>query len=135
MRITTDAKNLVQSIALMSMVPQQAADAQVKTFTHKDTGVMETKTDTNGRPLYRADFNVVTLQDGVPVRQEKDVTVALVKPVDVQAGLFYSLAGEVTVTHYVTNAGRLGVSIVAESVQPQQQAQKQQPQQAQQAQN
>lgn len=131
MRITTDAKNLAQSIALMSMVPQQAADAQVKSFTHKDTGVMETKTDAHGRPLYRADFNVVSMQDGVPVRQEKDVTVALVKPVDVMPGVFYSLAGEVTVTHYVTNSNRLGVSIVAESVQPQQQAQKQQPQQAQ----
>lgn len=119
MKITTTASALSGSIKLMATLPQKASDAQAKTFANKDTGVVETKTDASGRPLYRVDFNVLSLdENGVPVRQERDVTIAVVKPADVAAGVYYVLAGEVTVIHYVTNNGRLGVSIVADTIAP-----------------
>lgn len=123
MKITTNAASLAGSIKLMATLPQKAADAQAKSFTNRETGVIETKTTADGRPLYRADFNVLALdENGVPARQERDVSLSLVKPVDVMAGVYYVLAGEVTVTHYVTANGRLGVSLIAETVVPEKQA-------------
>lgn len=123
MKITTNAASLAGSIKLMATLPQKAADAQAKSFTNRETGVIETKTTDDGRPLYRVDFNVLALdENGVPARQERDVFLSLIKPVDILPGIYYILAGEVTVTHYVTATGRLGVSLIAETVVPEKQA-------------
>lgn len=120
MRIKTTGEALASSAVFASLVPAKAGDMEVKSFKDKD-GKVETKVapDGSGRTQYRTALQAMSLDDnGTPARQERDVTVSLLEPADVQFGQVYNLKGNVWVTHYVTNANRMGVSIVAESITP-----------------
>lgn len=120
MRIKTNGESLASSAVFASLVPAKAGDMEIKSF-KDDSGKVETKVapDGSGRAQYRTNLQAMALDDdGNPYRQERDVTVSILEPADVQFGQVYNLKGQVWVTHYVTNGGRMGVSIVAESVTP-----------------
>lgn len=120
MRIQTTGNDFASTAVFASVVPAKAADFVIKSFTD-DSGKTETKVapDGSGRAQYRTNLKAVTLDDeGIPTREERDVTVAVLEPADIVRGVDYNLKGQVWVTHYVTNAGRMGVSIVAEGITP-----------------
>lgn len=111
MRIEMDGKDL--PAGFVALFPVDAAAWTVKT-TPEGTA----KTAPDGSTLYRcASAKVVALDaDGRPEREESNASVAVLKPCALKAGEVARAVGRVWVTHYVTNGGRLGVSIIAESL-------------------
>lgn len=79
---------------------------------------MRPKTDGAGSPKLSADghpiFGVPGLDCQANGRRENNVTVGVLTPADVPAGRPVALSGAVWLTHYTTEAGRMGLSIVAE---------------------
>lgn len=119
MRVKTTRNDLKQSVKFTSLIPGKAEDMQVKSFTD-DSGKTETKTapDGSGRVQHRTQLKALALdEDGNAVREERDVTVSLLEPANVEIGKYYDLDGDIWVTHYMNN-GRMGVSIVAETIVP-----------------
>lgn len=119
MKITTVGEATIESVQLVALLPQAAADQVPKSFTD-DSGKTETKVDPNGsgRLQHRTALKALRVVDGAPVSEERDTTIAILEPTDLQIGVMYGLSGVTTITHYNTNAGRMGVSIVAERVKP-----------------
>lgn len=112
---------LVQNIRFASLFPEKAADMQPKSFTDKDTNKTETKVapDNSGRVQLRTSLKGLRLDDaGVVVGEEREVSLSLLEATDIVPGVHYGLSGLTWITHYQTNAGRMGLSIVAERVKP-----------------
>lgn len=113
MLINTNGEFLNGSLAFSSLFMVKASDLQIKT-TRNDAGVDIPKIFNDGRSIYKTQLKALKLEDGVPVREEKNVSLAVLNPVDIAPGVLYGLAGGVQVVHYQNDAGRLGVSITAE---------------------
>lgn len=116
MRIET---NGLLGVAFVSLLEVAAGDFETKTFTDRATEKTEVKTAPDGRPVFRTSLKGLTLDDaGKPSKEEQNLTLAVIEPCDVSAGVPMVAAGRVWVTHYVTNNNRLGVSIIAERLEP-----------------
>lgn len=113
MRIIVPAHSL-KDVLFMSMATTDTMPPK----TDYNTG--EHKTAPNGKPLFNARGlqAIGTDQDGNASGADTSVTLALTQPTAIQLGMIYRLAGEVTITHYVQSNNRLGVSIIADSVEP-----------------
>lgn len=73
----------------------------------------------NGKPVHRSNLAAILLDEsGTPARQDKNVTLALITPVEVQPGTYYALSGNVFVTPYNNAQNRVALSIIADSVTP-----------------
>lgn len=121
MRIVTNGEAFAETALFALLVPMKKDDFEIKQFTDRDSGKTETKTapDSSGRPQYKTQLQVMVVDDsGVPSRQEKNATVSLLEPADIQFGQTYNAKGKVWITHYTNDSGRMGVSIIAESVTP-----------------
>nr|QNG40966.1 hypothetical protein [Pygoscelis antarcticus] len=115
MRIET---NNLETI-FVSLMPMAKSDFEVSSFTDKESGKNTVKESPDGRVCFRAQgLKALALDEqGVPVREERDVTLTLIEPSDVEMGVQYKAAGRVWVTHWVKSAGNysnLAVSITAE---------------------
>lgn len=119
MRIVTVGE-LAQNVRLASLIPEKASDMKPKSFTD-DAGKTETKSapDGSGRVQYRTSLKALRVDDdGTITGEERDVSLSILEPADIVPGVQYGLSGVTWITHYQTNAGRVGVSIVAERVKP-----------------
>lgn len=109
----------MNAVVFSTYIPTKSEDFVIKSF-EKD-GVVETKTapDGSNRVQYRTNLDALHLdENGTVDRKEREVTLSVLKPIDLKIGVFYELSGDVWVTHYQNNNGRIAVSIVAETVAP-----------------
>lgn len=115
MRIETNNLDTI----FVSLMPLAKAEFEVSSFTDKETGKSTIKESPDGRACYRAPgLKALALdENGTPVREERDVTLTLIEPMDIEMGVQYKAAGRVWVTHWVKTSGNysnLAVSITAE---------------------
>ena len=80
----------------------------------------EIQKDAQGRPLYRVPGLYLKERMGQSWREASGVSVKLVKPPAAPIGEMtrVTLTGSVVVTPYVTQGGRQGYSIIADSLEP-----------------
>lgn len=115
MRIETTKLDLV----FISLLTTTAADFQIKTFTDKETGKTTTKTAPDGRPVYRTDLKALAVDEsGKPTREEHNISITVLEPSEIIAGIPMKATGTIWVTPYVTNTNRIGISIIAERLEP-----------------
>lgn len=84
-------------------------------------GTTENKLSDDGKVLLNArSLEVLKMENGQPVGLEKNVSVSLTEQPQggLKFGQLYVLAGRVSVNHYGKDGGGVGVSIVADRVQP-----------------
>ena len=78
------------------------------------------KTSPSGKPLFRVpQLRALRVIDGVPAGEDSSVSLAVEQPFELVFGRAYTLAGDVFVTPYVQQNGRLGLSVIAERIVPQ----------------
>lgn len=111
-----EGSTIAEQIIFTTLLPVKAADYQKKMVTNQQTGEQKPKTTENGLSLYRANVEALAVKNGVPVRKENNISVALTTPIDLMPGKLYTIAGETVLTHWVNNAGRLSLSIQAETM-------------------
>jgi hypothetical protein len=116
MRLVVDGKDI--DTEFYAKVNQKK-DKLVPKSKRDERGMDHPVYDEAGRPIYRTKLYAVGLDKEGDQREEQNVTVGIVNPVDLRMGVTYRLKGEVAVVHYVTQDNRMGVSITAESVVPQ----------------
>lgn len=112
MRITTSAN----SVPLLLMGMATTDTMPPKTVFNSD----EQKLSPTGQPLYSArGLTAMAVDDqGRASGADPSVTVSLVHPQPINVQVLYRLTGTAIVTHYVQSNGRLGVSIIADSIEP-----------------
>lgn len=113
MRLTVPA-TAINDLVFMSM-------ATVDTMPPKaDYNTGEQKLSPDNKPLYNARglTAIGTDNDGNATGADNSVSLALTTPKPIKMGVLYRLTGQSTITHYVQSNGRLGVSIIADSVEP-----------------
>lgn len=116
MRIATTAAALEGSLRMYIM-----EDLDPKTMSPaKAFRSEEIQKDAQGRPLYRLPGLFVKERMGDSWREAQAVSVKVVKAPAQPIGEMtpVRLTGEVVVTPYVTQGGRQGFSIIAESIEP-----------------
>lgn len=116
MRIETLGETLASTIQFASLFAQKAGDMTLKTF--EVDGKTETKTSPDGRPVYRTALQALRLENGAPVGQDRDVSLSVIEPCDIQPAKNYGVSGLVWITPYSMANGRVGISIIAERVRP-----------------
>jgi len=114
MRIKTTGDALRDEVRFSSLFAQKATDQDIKQF--ERDGKMMVKQSPDGRPIHRTSLKALRLQDGLPVGEDRSVSLSVIDCVDIAAGRLYELAGAVWATHYIGNDGRLALSLIAESV-------------------
>jgi len=114
MKLTVNAEQL--DLRFMSMANEETQPPKKVFGSEAD----EQKTDDNGYPLFAArNLQALRLnEDGSPSGTENGVTVSLRETAPLVFGQVYKLTGDVTVNHWITNSKQLGVSIIADSVEP-----------------
>lgn len=106
-------------VQFVSLFNAPAESFKLKTTKEETTGKTTTKTSPDGRNLYRTDLKAVALDEqGQPIREEQNVTLAVIEPTAVTASIPMKATGKIWVTHYITNNNRIGVSIIAERLEP-----------------
>lgn len=117
MRIQTNGEMTADTFVFASFVPVKAEDMKIKSFKNKDTGVVDTKFAPDGRPLYTCPLQLLTLDDeGNVLRAERNVTIAMVTPVDIEPFVHYSLDGLGWFTPYSKPDGSSATTIAIETV-------------------
>lgn len=72
----------------------------------------------NGSPTFSTGLKVLTLKNGTPTSEVRGATVNVCQPINLDFSATYKPEGRVWVTHYLTNAKQLGVSITCEKLVP-----------------
>ncbi len=113
-----DAKQFAKDYTFMSLAAVSEGGLEAKQFTDK-SGKTEVKT-LDGRPQLRTQLKCIRKENGEPAYEEQNVSVALLT--QPKGGLLpggrYVLMPPLQFVHYTTASGRVGVSIVAETVVP-----------------
>lgn len=77
------------------------------------------KLTSDGRKIYGLrDVVVKTKNNDGSFKADKSVSISVKNPIDLADLTKYELTGEVEVTHYVQNTGRIAVSILADGIKP-----------------
>lgn len=106
MRIETNNAAAL-NVIVISYFDVAKEDMKPKTFTDPNTKVTETKMSQDGRPVHKTDLQLLyTDSNGKPNGVVKNVTLALVEPLDIKAGVPYSLDGFALVSHYVPEGAK-----------------------------
>ena len=113
MRILTTGDLVKDQIHFSSLFAQPVSAQSVKEF--ERDGKRQIKTAPDGRAVYSTSLKALRLVDGIPVGEERGVSLAVIEPVDISAGKSYRLKGQVWITPYERD-GRVALSIIAESV-------------------
>lgn len=116
MRIPTNASAVMADLKVYVMEDLDPRAMQPAKAYHSD----EVQKDAQGRPLYRVPGLYLKERMGQSWREASSVSVKLVKPPAAPIGEMtkVTLTGSVVVTPYVTQGGRQGYSIVADSLEP-----------------
>lgn len=123
MKLSVSANEVNSELTWIALLPQAATDFRPKQGRDAHDNAVPKLTD-SGQPIFRAELSAVAPdREGKP-RVNRDASLGVLHPVDVQAGTPYVLSGSVVVTHYVTGSNRLGVSIIADSLVPARSAEK-----------
>lgn len=103
---------------VMSMFPVRADAFEAKTKRDRESGLPVPKLAIDGSPLFGARaLEAVELDDlGTPTGKASNTFFSVKRPIDVVPGSLYRLTGPYTITPFVTDKNRLGVSVVAESL-------------------
>lgn len=117
MRIKTTGDLVQDDIQLISLMPQAAAELREKKTRTADGEEGELKLAPNGQVQYRTPFKCMALQDGVPSREERNVSVTVLNRLDIKPAQYYRLDGQVWMTPY-SAGNQVGVSIIAENIVP-----------------
>lgn len=114
-----DVQGFSSQYVFMSLAFVPEGGLEPKSFTDKE-GTTTTKMTEDGQVQLRTSLKCLRLEDGVPVREEQNVSLAVVRQPKggLAAGEMYFLAPPIDITHYTTNNNRLGVSIVANGLVP-----------------
>jgi len=115
MRILTSGELVKDQLQFSSLFAQSASAQLVKEVDRG--GKKEIKTAPDGRVLYSTALKALRLVDGVPVGEERGVSLAVIDTIDIAAGKLYRLKGSVWITPYERD-GRVALSIIAETVEP-----------------
>lgn len=116
MRISTSASAVMADLKAYIMEDLDPRAMQPAKAYHSD----EVQKDAQGRPLYRVPGLYLKERMGQSWREASGVSVKLVKPPSAPIGEMtrVTLTGSVVVTPYVTQGGRQGYSIIADSLEP-----------------
>lgn len=74
------------------------------------------KLSPNGSPTFSTGLKVLALENGNPTSEVRGATVNVCHPLDLVFSGTYQPEGKVWITHYLTNAKQLGVSITCEKL-------------------
>lgn len=113
MRIKTMGETLKDEVKFSALFSQAAADQSVREF--ERDGKVQVKLAPDGRPVYRTALKALRVVDGQVIGEERNVSLAVIAPVDIAAGKIYAAAGITWITPYEAN-GRVALSIIAETV-------------------
>ena len=91
MRIKTTGDLVQDEIQLISLMPQAAAELREKKTRTADGEEGELKLAPNGQVQYRTPFKCMALQDGVPSREERNVSVTVLNRLDIKPAQYYRL--------------------------------------------
>lgn len=116
MRIPTSASAVMTDLKAYVMEDLNPRAMQPAKAYHSD----EVQKDPQGRPLYRVPGLYLKERMGESWREASGVSVKLVKPPSAPIGEMtrVTLTGSIVVTPYVTQGGRQGYSIIADSLEP-----------------
>jgi hypothetical protein len=119
MRIPTLGQLTVDSIQFTALFNQKAEDMVINEFKDKATSKVSIKKAPNGKPLHRTTLKALKVdEDGNPVGEEQNVTVNLIEPADVVAGVIYGLWDEAWFTPWTPDGGRSSLSISGTTIKP-----------------
>ena len=113
MRIPTTSKVIANQFAFATLGSQLASDQIVNVV----DGV--TKISPDGRPVHRTALMALRVKDGaVSFEQDRNISLNVIEPTDLESGKVYTVSGLVWITPYVNNNGRQALSVIAERVEP-----------------
>lgn len=119
MRIPTLGQLTIDAIQFVGLFAEKAEDMQPNAFTDKTTGVTTTKQAPNGRVLHRTSVKALRIgEDGTPSGEEQNVSLNLIEPIDVVAGVPYGLWDSAWFTPWQNDSGRGAMSIAGTTLKP-----------------
>lgn len=96
----------------MTLVAKAAGEQNPKS----DFETKEAKLTKDGKTQFVTGLKALNHENGTITREQQNVSLSVLQPVDLLPGVMYMAAGEIQVTPYVANTGRIGYSILATTV-------------------
>lgn len=113
MLISMTSEDFNTQSVFMSLVSTPKEELKARTDTEGNP-----KLAPNGQPTFSTGLKALTLIDGTPTSEVRGATVNVCQPLDLAFSGTYQSEGRVWITHYLTNAKQLGVSITCEKLVP-----------------
>ncbi|WP_440311903.1 hypothetical protein [Leucobacter chromiireducens] len=98
----------------MTLVAKAAGEQQVKS----DFETKAPKLTKDGKQQFITGLKALNHENGQITREQQNVSLSVLSPVDLAPGVMYVAAGEIQVVPYVATNGRIGYSITATTVKP-----------------
>lgn len=98
----------------MTLVAKAAGEQQVKS----DYETKAPKLTKENKQQYVTGLKALQHEGGQITREQQNVSLSVLTPVDLMPGIMYAAAGEITIVPYVASNGRIGYSITATTVKP-----------------